>query len=72
MTERDAPMSPMMRRLVVGNVATTVDTIRHDNLRQLPKAERLPRTRRLAYLAMKANLRVVDGGKGDDEPLNAA
>lgn len=68
MTERDVPMSPMMRRLVIGNVATTVDTIRHDNLRQLPKAERLPRTRRLAYLAMKANLRVIDGGRDDNSP----
>lgn len=68
MTSRDVPMSPTMRRLVNGNVAMTTETIRHDTLRQLPKAERLPRNRYLAYKAFRANLRVIDGGRDDNSP----
>lgn len=68
MTSRDVPMSPTMRRLVSGNVAMTTETIRHDNVRQLPKAERLPRTRVLAFKARKTNLVLIYGGRDDHDP----
>lgn len=68
MNRNEVPMSPTMRSLVNGGLAMTVETIRHDNVRQLPKAERLPRTKALALRAMKANVRVIDGGRDDNSP----
>ncbi len=68
MTSRDIPMSPTMRRLVNGTVAMTTETIRHDSLRQLPKAERLPRTRILAFKANKTHLILIHGGRDDHGP----
>ena len=61
-----------MRPIVEAMVQQTSLRIKHDTLRQLPKAERLPRNRYLARRAFKANLRVIDGGRDTAGPGEAA
>lgn len=60
--DKEPRVSESMRPLVLAMVEQTSTRIRHDVMRELPKAERLPRNRYLARKAMKANLRVIDGG----------
>lgn len=63
--DKEPVVSDSMRPLVAAMVVQTSTRIRHDVVRELPKAERLPRNRYLARKAFKANLRVIDGGYVD-------